>query len=216
MEELSHHSEKLIVKLVVELVVEILIRSPSKGLNDVVYGLSDKFFYLSVVLGRAIGGVNICHKVDEEMWNLVDEFQGFAILEHHFLLIFLLVLLFLPVALFVILPPIHLEVRILHILRQPQQKLGLFLEKFKELEVVLLGVKGSGVGSGLLALVDLLDQGIYSLAGLDSHILVLLDEVGVELVEKSHIVLRGDEVALQNLEDSDLILGGLLIFGEGG
>lgn len=77
---------------------------------------------------------------------------------------------------------------------------------------MLLRVQSSWVGSGLLALVDLLDECINSLAGLDGHILILFYEVGVELVKKSHIVLGGDKVTFQNLEDSDLILGGLLVF----
>lgn len=54
---------------------------------------------------------------------------------------------------------------------------------------MLLGVESSGIGSGLLALVDLLDERINGLAGLDSHIFVLLDKIGIELVEQSHVVL---------------------------
>lgn len=116
MQELSHNSKKFIIKLIIELVVEILIRSLAKRLNDVVNGLPDKFFDFAIVLWRAVGSVHISHEVNEEMWDLVDKFQGFAVLKNHFLLLLLLILIFLAVALFVILSPIHLEVRILHIL----------------------------------------------------------------------------------------------------
>lgn len=150
------------------------------------------------------------------MRDLVDKFKRFAILEDHLLLVLLLVLLLLPVTLLVVLPTVHLEVGILDVVGQPQQKLGLLLEELKQLEVVLLGVQDGGIGSGLLALVYLLDERVDGLAGLDGHVLVLFDQVRVELVEQRHVVLRRDEVPLEDLEDGDLVLGGMLVFDEGG
>jgi len=84
--------------------------------------------------------------MDEEVRDLVDEFERLAILEYHLLLVLLLVLLFLTVPLLVVLPTVHLELRVLHMLGQPQQKLGLLLEELKQLEVVLLGIEDRGVG----------------------------------------------------------------------
>ena len=130
--------------------------------------------------------------MDEEVRDLVDKLERFAVLEYHLLLVLLLVLLLLPVALLVVLPAVHLEVGILDVLRQPQQKLGLLLEELKQLEVVLLGIQNGRVGGGLLALVYLLDEGVDGLAGLDGHVLVLFDQVRVELVEQGHVVLRRD------------------------
>jgi len=154
--------------------------------------------------------------VDEEVRDLVDKLERLAVLEHHLLLVLLLVLVLLPVALLVVLPAVHLEVGILGVLRQPQQKLGLLLEELEQLEVVLLGIQNGRVGGGLLALVYLLDEGVDGLAGLDGHVLVLFDQVRVELVEQGHVVLRRDEVPLEDLKHRDLVLGGMLVFHERG
>jgi hypothetical protein len=46
-------------------------------LDDVVDRLADQLLDLAVVLGRAVGRINIGHEVDEEVRHLVDELQRF-------------------------------------------------------------------------------------------------------------------------------------------
>ena len=61
---------------------------------------------------------------------------------------------------------------------------------------MLLGIEYGGIGGGLLSFVDLFDESIYGLAGLNGHIFVLLDEVDVEFVEELDVVLGGNEIPL--------------------
>ena len=62
----------------------------------------------------------------------------------------------------------------------------------------------------------LLDEGADDLAGLDGHVLVILCQVRVKLVEQGHVVLGWDQVPLLNHEDGDLVREAMLIFDEGG
>lgn len=73
------------------------------------------------------------------MWNLVYEFEGFGVFENNILLF--LFLLFLAVLFFVVLAPIDLEFRLLHVLTQADQKLGLIFEELEQFEVVVLVVE---------------------------------------------------------------------------
>ena len=61
---------------------------------------------------------------------------------------------------------------------------------------MVLDIKGGSSWSSLLALVDLLNECIDGLARLNGHILILLQQEVVELVEEVDIVLGGDQVSL--------------------
>lgn len=67
----------------------------------------------------------------------------------------------------------------------------------------------------MLAFVDLLNQSINSFACLDCHILVLLNQKRVELVEQVYVMLGTDEIPFQNLKNENLVLGLMLAFGQG-
>ena len=115
------------------------------------------------------------------MGNLIDELQRFRVLEDDF---FFFTFPVLPLISFlVVLPTIDLELRIFHVLTQLDEKLGLIFEELEEFEIVSLSFEDSSVGRCLLSLVDLFDEGIYGLACLYGHIFILIEEVGIELVE---------------------------------
>ena len=61
---------------------------------------------------------------------------------------------------------------------------------------MVLDIKGGSSWSSLLALVDLLNECIDGLARLNGHILILLQQEVVELVEEVDIVLGGDQISL--------------------
>jgi hypothetical protein len=68
----------------------------------------------------------------------------------------------------------------------------------------------------LLSLVDLLDESIDGFAGLDGDVFILVEEIGVELIEECDIMLGGDEISLEYLKHQYFVLGGVLVFDEGG
>lgn len=152
--------------------------------------------------------------MDEEMGHLVDEFEGFAVLEHDLFLLVLLLLVLLPFPLFISLPLVDLKLLTFRVLTQLQQKLSLLLQELKQLDVMALDIQRRGIGSRQLSLIDLLDQGIDGLTGLNGDILVLFKQEVIQLVEEVDVVLGGDQVPLQDLQHQDLILGGGLIFAQ--
>lgn len=120
------------------------------------------------------------------------------------------------ISLLVVLPAVDFEFRILHIFTELNEKFSLILEELEELEVVGLSFEEGRIGCCLLSLVDLLDESIYGFAGLDSNIFILIEEIGVELVEKCYIMLGGDEISFEDLEHQYLVLGAVLVFNQGG
>jgi membrane protein required for beta-lactamase induction len=139
LEQFGHDSKQFIVKLIVELIIKVFIGSLSQRLDDVVYRLPDEFLDLVVVFLQPVGSINVGHQVNEQMRNLVDEFERFGVLENDVLLF--LFLLFLAVLFFVVLAPIDLEFRLLHVLTQSDQKLSLIFEELEQFEVVVLVIE---------------------------------------------------------------------------
>lgn len=180
---------------------------------DIVNTLSNKFLDLVIIILVAVAGVDVSHQVNEQMWDLIDELERFAVLKNNFLLLLLFVSF--SILLFIVLPFVGLVVWIFGVLAQSNQKLSFVFQKFKELQVVLFCVQSHGSGSSLGAFVDLLDKGINGFAGLNGYIFFLFEEVAVELVEEVRVVFGADEVPLEDFEDHYLFLGGMLTFGEG-
>ena len=137
------------------------------------------------------------------MWDLIDELEGLVVLEDHFFLLLLLVLL----PLFIRLSLVNLELLPLRVLTQLQQKLRLLLQKLEQFYVVVADVQRWGSWHCLLPLVNLLDQRVDRLACLDRHVLVFFQQKVVQLVEQVDIVLGRYQVPLQNLQHQNLILG---------
>jgi len=190
LKQLGHHCKQLVVKVVIELVVELFIGRLSQRLDDVINALADQVFDLVVVLRISIGGVDVSHEVDEQVRNLVDEFEGFAIFEND--LFFVSVFVPLLIFFFIVLSLVDLVVRVLHIFAQLQQKLSFVFQEFKQAKVVLFGVESDCSGSGLGAFVDLFDEGINCFTCLDRNIFIFLDEKCIEFVEKVGVVLGRD------------------------
>lgn len=164
-------------------------------MDDVIDGLSDQILNLAVIIGRPIRGIHIGHQMNEKMGNLVDEFQRFGVLEDDF---FFVTLTILPlISLFVVLPAVDFEFRILHVLAQLDEKFSLIFEELEKFEVVGLSFQECGVGCCLLSLVDLLDERINGFTCLDGHIFILVEEICVELIEEGYVVLGGDEISLE-------------------
>jgi len=166
-------------------------------LDDVVDGLSDKIFNLAVIISRPIGGIDIGHQMNEKMWDLIDEFQRFRVLEDDFLFVAFSVLSL--ISFLVVLPAVDFELRILHMLAQLDEKFSLIFEELEEFEVVRLSFQQGSVGCCLLSLVDLLDESIYGFAGLDGDVFILVEEICVELIEECDIMPGGDEISLEYL-----------------
>jgi len=130
--------------------------------------------------------------MDEKVGHLVDEFEGFAVLEHDLFLLVLFLLVLLPFPFFISLPLVDLKLLTFRVLTQLQQKLSLLLQELKQLDVMALDIQRRGIGSRQLSLIDLLDQGIDGLTGLNGDILVLFKQEVIQLVEEVDVVLGGD------------------------
>lgn len=122
--------------------------------------------------------------MDEQVRHLIDELERFVVLQDDLLLVLLLVLF----PLLIRLPLINLELLALGMFAQPQQELGLFLEEFEQFNVMVFHVKQWCSLDCLSALVDKFDQGIDGFACLDGHVLVLLQQEVVQLVEQVYVV----------------------------
>jgi hypothetical protein len=105
-------------------------------LDDVIDGLSDKIFNLTVIVSRPIGSIDIGHQMNEKMWDLIDEFQRFRVLEDDFLFVAFSILSL--ISFLVVLPSVDFELRILHMFAQLDEKFCLIFEELEELEVVSL------------------------------------------------------------------------------
>ena len=105
------------------------------------------------------------------MWHLVDELEGFVVLQYNLLLVLLLV--FFP--LLIRLPLINLELFPLGMFAQSQQELSFFLKELEQFNVMIFHIKQWCSLYCLCALVDKFDQGIDGFACLDGDVLVLLE-----------------------------------------
>lgn len=70
---------------------------------------------------------------------------------------------------------------------------------------MLLDIERDGARGDLTLLINLLDQRIDGLAGLCGHILIILHQIVVQLVEQVGVVLGGNQLALEEFEDGDFV-----------
>ena len=83
LEEFCHHGKELVVEIEVEIIVEFLIGSFSKGSDNILNRFSDEAFNFSLFFGDLCVQFCVCHQMDEQMGDLIDEFKGFFVLEHN-------------------------------------------------------------------------------------------------------------------------------------
>ena len=61
---------------------------------------------------------------------------------------------------------------------------------------MLFGIEDCWISSGLLSFIDLFDKSVDGLACLDGHILILLNKIDIEFIEKLYIVFGGYKITL--------------------